>query len=230
MSFASFQILKTLAQKKRRNVPLVRKLTYHLEKRLMNLNLETFCEILHSLSQLSFKSNVSIKKLVMISSVLILSLHFLSLTNSYLEILLEVPFYIIYCWSKTPLNEWTHNVWLTNFYQGLVFLTDHPPLRKLLRGREIDRHRDFLDGHTVVTDELGSTQATTKATTQQDLPTLASKVKIWGSQSYSVRRGALCFYTYHGSCQLLSNRVTRTIRGKLESNSEVRTVEIQSNK
>jgi len=50
-------ILKTLAQKKRRNVPLVRKLAYHLEKRLMNLNLETFCEILHSLSQLSFKSN-----------------------------------------------------------------------------------------------------------------------------------------------------------------------------
>merc|ERR1712241_232211 len=38
-------ILKTLAQKKRRNVPLVRKLAYHLEKRLMNLNLETFCEI-----------------------------------------------------------------------------------------------------------------------------------------------------------------------------------------
>ena len=59
--FSPFQILKTLAQKKRRNVPLVRKLAYHLEKRLMNLNLETFCEILHSLSQLSFKSNVSIK-------------------------------------------------------------------------------------------------------------------------------------------------------------------------
>ena len=51
-------------------------------------------------------------------------------------------------------------------------------LRMLLRGREIDRHRNSLDGHTVVTDELGSTQATAKATTQQDLRTPASEVEI----------------------------------------------------
>ena len=60
----------------------------------------------------------------------------------------------------------------------LVSLIDDTSLRMLLRGREIDRHRNSLDGHTVVTDELGSTQATAKATTQQDLPTPASKVEI----------------------------------------------------
>ena len=99
-----------------------------------------------------------------------------------------------------------------------VSLIANTSLRMLLRGGEIDRHWDSLDGHTVVTDELGSTQATAKATTQQDLPTPSSEVEIWGSQSYSVRRGALCFYTLYGSSQLLSNRVTRTVRGKVESN------------
>jgi len=53
-------VLKVLGQKKRRSVPLVRKLTYHLEKRLIDLDLRTFCDILYTLNQLSFKSNGTI--------------------------------------------------------------------------------------------------------------------------------------------------------------------------
>ena len=53
-----FQVLKTLGQKKRRNVPLLRKLTYHLQKRLMGLDLRSFCDILFTLNQLSFKADV----------------------------------------------------------------------------------------------------------------------------------------------------------------------------
>lgn len=39
---------------------MVRKLTYHLEKRLIDLDLRTFCDILYTLNQLSFKSNGTI--------------------------------------------------------------------------------------------------------------------------------------------------------------------------
>ena len=122
--FSPFQILKTLAQKKRRNVPLVRKLAYHLEKRLMNLNLETFCEILHSLSQLSFKSNVSIKMVIISSVPTHYTTSFLSnefIPGNSLTVWRTICYYLLLV-KKDFTIKWMHVFYSANFYLILIFL------------------------------------------------------------------------------------------------------------
>ena len=53
------QILKDLGSKKRRSVPLLRSLSYHLTRAINELDLKTISDCLFAVKELSFKDAVS---------------------------------------------------------------------------------------------------------------------------------------------------------------------------
>ena len=52
------------ATKKRRAIPVLKSLTYHIDKRLDTFSLKTLADVLFALNQLTFNNHVSFVRLV----------------------------------------------------------------------------------------------------------------------------------------------------------------------